>query len=36
MGQKSAEIRKLIINDVQNGVKYREIAVKYEISIGTV
>lgn len=33
MGQKSNEIRQLIVNEVQNGVKYREIASKFDISL---
>lgn len=33
MGQKSVEIRKLIVLEVKSGVKYRDISKKYEISI---
>lgn len=36
MGQKSAEIRRLIVSDVKNNVSYREIAKKHQISIGAI
>lgn len=33
MGQKSSEVRRLIVVDALNGVKYRQIAEKYNISL---
>lgn len=36
MGQKSVEIRKLIVSEVKANVSYREIAQKYAISIGAI